>query len=82
MGTVHGSLRLLVEKWFGSTPTMPVRVTRFGRLPSTRRRYVCVEIFRPTGTLAIYFFLHDDGTWWVFPPEIKRPAMGVSRRAA
>lgn len=82
MVTVHRSLRLLVEKWFGSTPAMPVRVTQFGRMPSNRRRYVCVEVSRPAGALAIYFFLHDDGTWRVFPPEIERPAMGVSRRAA
>jgi hypothetical protein len=82
MGTVHRSLRLVVEKWLGSTPAMPVRVTRFGRMPSNRRRYVCVEVLRPGGAVAIYFFLHDDGTWCVFPPGIERPAMGVSWRTA
>jgi hypothetical protein len=79
---MNGSLRLLVEKWLGPTPAMPVRVTQFGRMPSNQRRYVRVEALRPAGTLAIYFFLHDDGTWRVFPPEVERPAMSVSWRAA
>lgn len=82
MGTVDTPLRLLVEKWLGPTPAMPARVTRFGRMPSNRRRYVCVEALRPAGALAIYFFFHDDGAWRVFPPEVARPAMSVSYRAA
>jgi hypothetical protein len=82
MGSGDRSLRLQVEKWLGPTPATPVRVTRFGRIPSSRRRYVCVEAFLPAGALAIYFFLHDDGTWCVFPPAVERPAMNVLRRAA
>ncbi|RQR43658.1 hypothetical protein DIE21_34930 [Burkholderia sp. Bp9140] len=77
MGAVDTSLRTLVEKWLGQTPAMPIRVTRFGRMPSNRRRYVCVEALRPAGVLAIYFFLHDDGAWYVFPPEVERPVMSV-----
>jgi hypothetical protein len=78
MSTEHTPLRLLVEKWLGPTRVMPARVTRFGRIPSNRRRYVCVEVSRPAGALAVYFFLHDNGTWQVFPPEIERPAMRVA----
>lgn len=78
VGMMNGSLRLRVEKWLGPTAATPVRVTRFGRMPINRRRYVCVEALRPAGALAICFFLHDDDTWCVFPPEVKRPAMSIS----
>ncbi|MCI0152027.1 hypothetical protein KNO81_40035 [Paraburkholderia sediminicola] len=78
MVAVEGSLRLLVEKWLGPTLGMPARVTWFGRMSSNQRRYVCIKTLWPAGALAIYFFLHDDGTWCVFPSEAKRPAMSVS----
>jgi hypothetical protein len=69
MNTGQMSLRLLVDKWLAPTPAMPVRVTRFSRTNSNRRRYVRVEAMRPTGLLAILFFRHDDGSWCVFPPR-------------
>lgn len=69
MNTSAKSLRLLVEKWLTPTSATPVRVTRFGRTGSNRRRYVCVEALRPEGPVALFFFQHDDGTWRVFPPE-------------
>jgi hypothetical protein len=27
------------------------------------------------GTLALFFFRHDDRSWRVYPPETDRPAM-------
>lgn len=66
------------QKWFAPTPAIPVRVTRFIRSRSNRRRYVCVEISKPAGSFVIFFFRHDDGTWRVFPPEVERPTMDVS----
>jgi hypothetical protein len=77
MSTMDSSLRLLIEKWLGSNPTMPARVIR-GHTHSNRRRYVCVEALRPTGALTIYFFRHDDGMWCIYPPEVKRPTMSFS----
>lgn len=82
MNSAGGNLRLLVDKWLGPTPEGPLKVMGFGRLPSSQRRYVCVETLRPTGVLTIYFFLHDDGRWCVFPPASKRPAMAALRFAA
>ncbi|SAL82788.1 hypothetical protein AWB67_06222 [Caballeronia terrestris] len=78
MHTDEKSLRSAVDKWLAPTPAMPARVVRF----CVRARYVCVEALRPTGVLAIVFFRHDDGSWNVFPPQIKRPSMGVERLAA
>ena len=66
------SLRFLVEKWLTQNLAAPVRVTRFGRMIHSRRRYVCVEAQRPKGSIALYFFRHDDGAWRVFPPEAVR----------
>jgi hypothetical protein len=82
MNTGQRSLRLLVEKWLAPTPAMLVRVTRFSRTRSNQRRYVCVEASRPAGSLAIFFFRHDDGSWCVFPPATERPAMRADPRAA
>ena len=82
MSSANTTLRLLVDKWLGPTPETPLKVMGFGRLPSSRGRYVCVEAFRPTGALTIYFFLHDDGRWCVFPPASERPTMTALRFAA
>jgi hypothetical protein len=61
MNTARQSLRALVDKWLAPTPGTPARVTRFSRMSSNHRRYVCVETARQTDVLAIYFFRHDDG---------------------
>ncbi|CAE6809549.1 hypothetical protein R69888_05596 [Paraburkholderia haematera] len=82
MNSAHSTLRLLVDKWLGLNLGTPIRVTAFGRRPSSRRRYVRVEALRPAGALTIYFFLHDDGNWCVFPPAPERPAMTALRWAA
>jgi hypothetical protein len=83
--TMNGSeksLRRLIDKWLAPTPAIPVRVTRFTGMQSNQRRYVCVEAARPAGSLAIFFFRHDDGSWCVFPPATVRPAMRAERHAA
>ena len=77
MNSADGTLRLLVEKWLAPTPETKVRVIRFGRLTSGRQRYAYVEAIRPAGAFALYFFLHDDGRWRVFPPASERPAMAA-----
>src|SRR5260370_24962193 len=66
------SLRLLVEKWLMPTSSTPIRVTRFGRTPPNGRRYVRVEALRLEGSVALYFFQHDDDTRRVVPPETRR----------
>lgn len=77
MSTMNRSLRLLVEEWLGTTPAAAVRVKKFGRMSSNQQRFVCIEALRPAGKLAIYFFLHDDGVWCVFPRAVNRPAMSI-----
>lgn len=67
MDTEKTSLRSLVEKWLSPSPTIPLRVTRFGRT-ANGVRFVCVEVLRRAGPVTIAFFYHHDGAWRVFPP--------------
>ncbi|RQR23323.1 hypothetical protein DIE22_37205 [Burkholderia sp. Bp9142] len=64
-----------VDKWLAPSARVPARIVRFSRMPAQRRRFVCVEAVHPARTIAIFFFRHDDGSWWVFPPADRRPAM-------
>jgi hypothetical protein len=80
--TNEQSLRFQVEKWLAPGPTIPVRVTEFSRTRLGRRRYVRVETSLPVGSRALFFFRHDDGCWYVFPPTADRPRLTADRVAA
>src|ERR1700682_4272594 len=66
------SLRCQVEKWLAPAPAIPVHVTEFSRTRWGGRRYVCVETSSADGARALFFFRHDDGGWFVFPPTADR----------
>jgi hypothetical protein len=82
MQTAENSLHWAVDKWLAPTPARPARVVRLCRSHATGARYVCIEAMLPGGPIAIIFFRHDDGTWNVFPPQARRPAMSAQRLAA
>lgn len=67
------SLRTLVDKWIGGTSE--VRVTQFSHGRDEQYRFVRVEGTSDKSPIALIFFRHDDGSWCVFPPERRRPAM-------
>jgi hypothetical protein len=69
------SLRTLVEKWIGMTDG--VRVTQFSHGREEQYRFVRVEGASDAAFIALIFFRHNDGSWCVFPPERKRPAMNL-----
>jgi hypothetical protein len=69
------SLRAVVDKWLGAESAQGIRVTSFSHSRQATWRYACVEATRGSGTLAIIFFRHDDGSWRVFPPERRRPTL-------
>ncbi|MCP3710113.1 hypothetical protein M3I54_24625 [Paraburkholderia sp. CNPSo 3274] len=71
------SLRYQVEKWLA--PSTAAHVTAFGRTRWGRTRYACVETWLPTGSHALFFFLHDDGYWNVFPPVADTARQRVQR---
>lgn len=62
------SLRYQVEKWLSPAPAIPVHVTEFSRTRWGGGRYVRVECSSEDGARALFFFRHDDGSWFVFPP--------------
>jgi hypothetical protein len=70
------SLRTLVDKWIGATNG--VRVTQFNHGRDEQYRFVRVEGASGESPVALIFFRHDDGSWCVFPPERRRPAMSLS----
>lgn len=75
MRSEEKSLRWLIDKWMARTPASPVRVTRYGQVRSGQGRYVLAQSSGDARSLMIFFFRHDDGSWCVFPPASKRPAM-------
>ncbi|MFM0027416.1 hypothetical protein PQR70_14250 [Paraburkholderia madseniana] len=84
MRVAERSLHWAVQKWLSPTTGTPVRVIQFARAAQhhTRYRYICVEALRAAGILSIFFFRHEDGSWYVFPPAAKRPAMNGCRSSA
>ncbi|MEX3812801.1 hypothetical protein AB3X96_21465 [Paraburkholderia sp. BR13439] len=70
--TNEQSLRCQVEKWLAPGPATPVHVTALSRTGKGGRRYVCVETSSPAGARALFFFRHDDGSWYVFPQPASR----------
>ncbi|WP_156444452.1 hypothetical protein [Burkholderia sp. MSMB1826] len=70
----HG-LRLIVEKWLGTDFPADLRVSEAVGMSGKRRQYVRVEVPCRSDGAALYFFLHDDGTWDVFPQEEQGLAM-------
>jgi hypothetical protein len=73
MSGQHNSLRALVGDWFGGGGHF--RVTWPGRTTKMPWRAVQVEVARSSGTFAIVFFRHDDGSWCVYPPPVVRPVL-------
>ncbi|MGX6998621.1 hypothetical protein [Caballeronia sp. KNU42] len=82
MNIAEKSLHYLVEKWLAPTSARGIHVIQFGRTGFANSRYVRVEASTPSGSHAIFFFRHDDGSWSVFPPASSRPSMTNYRLAA
>jgi hypothetical protein len=79
--TSEQSLRSQVEKWLAPRFPMSVRVTVFSRTGPHNRRYVRVESLEAAGPHALFFFLHDEGHWSVFPPHRESLKMTAERVA-
>lgn len=75
------SLRDVVNMWLGAGVAGRIRVTRITRSRRRAWRCVCVESEGDQRSVKIMFFRHDDGSWFVFPPAPRRPAMGVAVHA-
>jgi hypothetical protein len=79
MKSLNGqSLRCKVEKWLAPAPAISIHVTRFSRNRLGGRRCVYVETSSSRGVRALFFFRHDDGTSYVFPPAADGPRVSFS----
>ncbi|MCC8404890.1 hypothetical protein LJ655_23960 [Paraburkholderia sp. MMS20-SJTN17] len=76
------SLRSQVEKLVGPTRGRGARVRLLERSRSGGTCRVHIQIDWPTGAFSLFFFRHADRTWHVFPPDQRRPEMGIGRMAA
>jgi hypothetical protein len=79
---VARGLRLIVEKWLGTDFPEDLRINEAFGVAGNRRQYVRIEVPCRGEGAALYFFLHDDGTWDVFPQEEQGIAMSSRLFAA
>jgi hypothetical protein len=82
MAAGQTSLRSKIEKLVGTTRGDSMRVRQVARSRVGNTRCVCIVIEWPTGSFSLFFFRHADGNWRPFPPEQRRPEMGMTLRAA
>lgn len=76
------SLRAQVEKWLAPRFATSVHVIAFSRTGLDNRRYVRVESQEAGAPPhVLFFFLHDEGHWSVFPPQRETPRMRVEQVA-
>jgi hypothetical protein len=81
MDAAKTSLRMQIEKWFGSVSRQALRITRISPSRGGCGRCVIVEA-QPDDSRAIVFFRHGNGSWYVYPPKESHPSMCVYPRAA
>lgn len=67
------SLRGIVYDWLGRDET--IQITRVARNRDMPWRAVKVEVTRSSGSFAVVFFRHNDGSWRVYPPAVRRPSI-------
>ncbi len=71
------SLRAMADKWLFLRPDTQVHVTRIAQGARKHRSCVNVSAVGAVGESGMFFFRHDDGGWYIFPPGEARPALGV-----
>jgi hypothetical protein len=79
------SLRAIADKWLALRPDTQVHVKRVAQGRARQRRCVYIRTTRSAGKageVGMFFFRHDDGNWYIFPPHEYHPAMGMVRAAA
>ncbi|WP_244306712.1 hypothetical protein [Paraburkholderia silvatlantica] len=55
-------------------------MTRVAQGARKHRSCVYVSAVGAVGESGMFFFRHDDGSWYIFPPDEARPALGVDGR--
>ncbi|MGF6979537.1 hypothetical protein QFZ94_008052 [Paraburkholderia sp. JPY465] len=76
------SLHAMADKWLGLQPEKQVRAKRLAHGRRWRGSCVYVSAAGAMGEVGMFFFRHDDGAWYIFPPGESRPSIGALRTAA
>lgn len=82
LGGATGALQSVVEKWLGGRGSADMQITDGGGTGRYPGRYVRIEAPCRKDGAAMYFFLHDDGSWNVCPQEVRGVAMSTHLFAA
>lgn len=81
MSLREGSLRFLIQKWLFPRSAASVMIKR-ARMPGTNARYIRFGIQSGGERMVMFFFQHDDGGWYVFPPQTVHATMDACHIAA
>ena len=82
MDGTRKSLRAVADKWLALLPDATVHVTRLAHGQKWHRQCVYVRVACTSGEVGMFFFRHDDGAWYIFPPREVRPEFGTRLMAA
>jgi hypothetical protein len=71
-----------IEKWLGAGLASRCRLEDGDGKRRDSTRYVRIAVPDREQIATMYFFLHDDGTWNVYPQQDRRPEMFPPRLLA
>ncbi|HKT99561.1 MAG TPA: hypothetical protein VJS30_23995 [Paraburkholderia sp.] len=90
MDGTRQSLRAVADKWLALRPDTLVEVKRcahgrknghaYGR--GSKRRCVYIRAIGAASEVGLFFFRHDDGAWYIFPPSDVSPVVRIFGEAA
>lgn len=90
MNGTRQSLRAVADKWLALRPDTLLEVTRcaHGRKAgraheaASKRRCVYIRAIGAASELGLFFFRHEDGAWYIFPPSDASPIVHIFGEAA
>lgn len=82
MDGTRQSLRAMADKWLALRQDTMVEVRRCARGGNNKRRCVYVRAIGMASEVGLFFFRHDDGAWYIFPPSDASPVVRIFGEAA
>lgn len=88
MDGTRQSLRAIADKWLVLQPDTLVEIRRCahgrknGYGHTGKRRCVYIRTLGAANEVGLFFFRHDDGAWYIFPPSDVSPVVRIFGEAA
>lgn len=86
MDGTRQSLRAMADKWLALRADTLVEVTRYAQgrehAHKGKRRCVYIRALGMASEVGLFFFRHDDGAWYIFPPSDASPVVRIFGEAA